>query len=154
MIRFNRILACVDLSEYSRKTMEYAVALSRAMMTDMIVLNVINIREIEAINRAANHYSGQGQICVDDYVEQTKADRLKRVYELINNYFSPDSNKITAIVEVGVPFKTILEIIERKKIDVVVQGNKGRTNAVGALFGSHAEKVFRHSPVPVFSVRS
>lgn len=151
MIQLNKILACVDLSEYSKNTMEYAVALARGMMAEIYVLNVINARELEAIKLAASHYPGE--INLDDYINRTKADRFRRIQELISEHFEPDSTKITNLVEIGVPFRSILEVIDREKIDVVVQGNKGRGNAIGTLFGSHAEKVFRHSPVPVFSIR-
>ena len=152
MVRINRILTCVDLSDYSKTTKEYAVAMARGLMAEIVVLNVINIREIEVIRTAAAHYPEH--IDIDRFVERTKADRFTRIQTLISDHFSPDSSKMTSLVEIGVPFKTILEVIDREKIDVVVQGNKGRGNAAGTLFGSHAEKVFRHSPVPVFSIRN
>jgi nucleotide-binding universal stress UspA family protein len=122
------------------------------MMADIIVLNVVNIREMEALKIAASH--SPEQINFDDYVKRTKADRFRRVQELVSEHFSPDSNNITIFVEIGVPFKSILAVIDREKIDLVVQGNKGRGNVVGTLLGSHAEKVFRHSPVPVLSIRN
>jgi len=152
MIRLNKILACVDLSDYSKKTMEYTVVLARAMMAEIIVLNVINSRELEAVKLAASHYPHE--INFDAYVERTKADRFRRVQELISDDFSPDRKKIITLVEIGIPFRKILEVVDREKIDLIVQGNKGRGNAVGTLFGSHAEKVFRHSPVPVMSIRN
>jgi len=131
--------------------MEYAVALARAMMAEIIVLNVINIRELEAIKLAASHHPEQ--INYDSYVERTKADRFRRVQELISEHFSPDSNKMKTIVTTGIPYKSILEVIDNEKIDIVVQGSKGRGNALDTLLGSHAERVFRHAPVPVLSVR-
>lgn len=152
MVRINRILACVDLSDYSQRTMEYAVVMARGLMAEILVLNVINIREVDAIRMAAGHYPEH--INIDRFVEKTEEDRFNRIQTLISEHFSPDSSKITSLVEIGVPFKTILEVIDREKIDVVVQGSKGRGNAAGTLFGSHAEKVFRHSPVPVFSIRN
>ena len=58
------------------------------------------------------------------------------------------------IVRVGTPYKTILEAIETENIDLVVIACKGRSNLIGTLHGSNAEKVFRHSQVPVLSVRN
>lgn len=152
MVRINKILACVDLSDYSQRTMEYSVVMARGLMAEIIVLNVINVREIEAIRTVANYYPEH--INVDRFIEKAKADRFSRIQALISEHFSPDSNRITSLVEIGVPFRSILEVIDREKIDVVVQGSKGRSNTPGTMFGSHAEKVFRHSPVPVFSIRS
>jgi nucleotide-binding universal stress UspA family protein len=51
------------------------------------------------------------------------------------------------------PSEQILKTIETEDIDLVVMANKGRGNISKFLFGSAAEKVFRHSPVPVISVR-
>lgn len=152
MVKINRIMACVDLSDYSLKTMEYAVALARGMMAEIVILNVINIRDVEAVRISAVHYPEH--VNIDRFIENTKSDRINKIETLIREHFSQDSSKMKSLVEIGVPFRTVLEVIGREKIDVVVVGNKGRGNVAGTLFGSQAEKVFRHSPVPVFSIRN
>ena len=113
---------------------------------------VSNMRDVEAVRIAAAHYPDQ--VNIERFNETTKSDRFSRIQALISEHFSQDSSKMKSLVEIGVPFRTILEVIGREKIDVVVMGNKGRGNIAGTLFGSQAEKVFRHSPVPVFSIRS
>ena len=57
------------------------------------------------------------------------------------------------IVE-GVPFEEILKCIDVERVDLVIMGNKGRSNLASTLFGSTAEKVFKYSNVPVVSVRN
>lgn len=152
MKEMQKILACIDLSEYTKSTMEYAVALARGMMTDVVILNVINERDVEAARSISLDYPER--INIDEYVERTRAHRKNQINKMIQADFKADIAKFRIIVEVGVPFKTILETIKKEDIDMVVLGNKGRSNVVGTLFGSHAEKVFRHSPVPVLSVRT
>jgi nucleotide-binding universal stress UspA family protein len=58
------------------------------------------------------------------------------------------------IVRVGVPFQELARAIEDEQVDLMVVGPKGRGNLAGVLFGSNAEKLFRHCPVPLLSVRS
>jgi nucleotide-binding universal stress UspA family protein len=65
-----------------------------------------------------------------------------------------DKAKMRIHIDVGIPFDAILKTIETEEVDLVVIASKGRSNLLGTLFGSNAEKVFRHSPVPVLSVRS
>ena len=151
MKKIQKALVCVDLSDYSKMTMEYALALTSNLVTSLVVLNVINSRDVEAV-RSASHYS-PSQFGVDKYLKKTKADRYKQTLEMAKRYFHSDMTQVNILIQTGSPFKEILNTIEKEKVDLVIIGNKGRGNTLGTLLGSNAEKVFRHSPVPVLSVR-
>ena len=151
MKEIKKILACVDLSEYSKLTMDYAVALAKSFMTDLTVLNVINIRDVEAIRTVSIHFPQE--IDITNYVDRTKKERIHQLQAMIDKDFSADKKRIHTFIKTGHPFRTIMDIIEKEDFDLVVIGNKGRGNIAGTLFGHNAEKIIRHSKVPVLSVR-
>jgi nucleotide-binding universal stress UspA family protein len=59
--------------------------------------------------------------------------------------------RTTTEVEIGDPFQRILDATRRA--DLIVMATAGRTGLSRLLIGSVAEKVVRHSPVPVLTVR-
>ncbi|MES2387950.1 MAG: universal stress protein [Bacteroidota bacterium] len=52
-------------------------------------------------------------------------------------------------VAVGEIYKTVLDYVTEKKIDLVVMGSKGSSGLEEVLIGSNAERIVRMSPVPV-----
>ena len=60
---------------------------------------------------------------------------------------------VTTEISEGVPHEEILQYITTHGIDLVVMGTKGRSGVDRVLMGSVAERVVRHSPVPVLTVR-
>ena len=61
--------------------------------------------------------------------------------------------KARVVVRRGLPWEQIIQTVREEGADLVVVGAKGRGDAAGALFGGVAEKVQRHCPCPVLSVR-
>ncbi|MBA3012498.1 MAG: universal stress protein [Proteobacteria bacterium] len=153
--KINKILACVDFSEYSLMVLEYAVELARDSNTQILVLNVIHQRDIHGIEMAIGHFPGNfsSGLGAEDYVKDLKKDRNESLKQLIKDNFFAEKSKMSLKIDVGIPFDCILKNIETENIDLVVMANKGRGNVSRVLFGSAAEKVFRHSLVPVVSVR-
>lgn len=151
MTPIKKILACIDFSDYSLMTMEHAVALASMAQAQIVVLNVVNQRDITGVEALAPYFPSN--VVVDEYVEDMKKHRLDQMKQLVREHFFQDKSLMTMKIEVGFPPETILKVIRKEDVDLVVMGNKGRSNLTGFLFGSSAEKVFRHSPVPVLSVR-
>ncbi|MDT8378461.1 MAG: universal stress protein [Desulfotignum sp.] len=151
MKKINTILACVDFSEYTRMTLESAVAIARGSQAQIVAFNVINKRDVASVGMVSEYYPDR--LNVDDYVRDVKKERLENLNLLINSDFAEYKDKMTLIIDVGNPWESIIQAAVDHKAALIVMANKGRGNLSRVLFGSTAEKVFRHSPVSVVSVR-
>lgn len=151
----NKILACVDLSQYSSMVLEYAAELAQGTMAEIIVFNVINQRDIAGAEMVFSYYPGSfaNVLNVEDYLRDLKNERYEKIKLLLKEGFHDEKSRMEIKIDVGIPFECILNAIDTEQVDLVVMANKGRSNISRVLFGSAAEKVFRHSPVPVISVR-
>ena len=49
MERIRRIMVAYDFSEYSKEALKYAVELAEVLTSDLIVVNVIDQRDVDAI---------------------------------------------------------------------------------------------------------
>lgn len=152
MKEINKVLVCVDLSEFSRETIEAALTLTRGQKTEILLFNVINSRDVEAVRIVRPHLPEEYN--VENYIQRVKDERQHLIEEMIKEHFHSDKDQMNILVRVGSPYRAILEAIETESIDLVVIACKGRSNLIGTLHGSNAEKIFRHSQVPVLSVRN
>lgn len=153
--RIKKILACVDLSNYSIMVLEYAIELAKDPNMEIIVLNVINQRDVDGTETPFGifpSYVSKG-ISDEDNIGKLKMDRLEKLNQLIKDNFYDKRLLMSIKIDIGFPFDCILKAIDVHDIDLVVMANKGRSDISRVLFGSAAEKVFRHSPVPVVSIR-
>ena len=115
----------------------------------MIFVNVINQRDIDMVNQITLHTD---KISVKDYINGLIDDRNEEMQRLLKDTnCTQTSNRF--MIKKGVPFVELVEAAKEEKVDTVVMGTKGRGNLSGILFGSQAEKMFRHCPVPLLSIR-
>ena len=149
--KIHKILACVDFSGYALMVLEYAVELAKDLTAQIIVYNVINQKDflmVEMANAYATNITS-----TEEYVTDQKKYRQAAIKELIKTHFFKKKSNMSFKIDVEIPSEQILETVKAENIDLVVMANKGRGNISRVLFGSTAEKVFRHCPVPVVSVR-
>ncbi len=151
MKRIQKIMACIDLSEYSLMTLEYAMEIAGNTDAEVVVFSVINQRDISGIEMVSVYYPDKFN--VEEYTKKMKKDRHEALKQMIKDHFFDEKSKITIHIETGIPSECILDAAKAENVDMIVMANKGRGNLSRIIFGSAAERVFRHSPVPVVSVR-
>ena len=148
MEAFRKILVAIDLSDYSAETMNCAVGLADKLKAELIIANVIHQRDIDAFEK----FSAKSGYSLGEFIKHRESDRSERIQNLIEKTGCANLS-ITKVFRIGVPFLKLIEIVNDEGVDLVVMGPKGRGNLAGVLFGSNAEKMFRHCPVPVLNVR-
>ena len=61
--------------------------------------------------------------------------------------------EITPVIKHFKVFKEINEIVDEQQIDLIVMGSHGASGVKEVIIGSNAEKVVRHSTIPVLIVK-
>ena len=149
MNKARKIMVAVDFSEFSNKITDHAGRLAEDLGAELIFVNVINQRDIDMVKEITMHTD---KISVKDYINGLIDDRTEQMQHLLKD---TNCTRIPNrfLIKKGVPFAELVKTAKEEEIDMVVMGTKGRGNIAGILFGSQAEKMFRHCPVPLLSIR-
>lgn len=147
-VNLKRVMASMDLSAYSETTFAHALTLTKAVGGELILLNVINDRGLEQIERLGAQGFG---VSKEQYINTVQEERT----QTFEKEYLPNADGVACRLEfrVGLPWEQIIKAVKKENVELLVMGTKGHGNLASALFGSTAEKVFRHSPCTVVSVR-
>jgi nucleotide-binding universal stress UspA family protein len=149
MDEIKKIMVALGFSEYAEGIFKYADKLAAKLGAELVVANIINSRDVEAVSAITN--MGY-DVNPERYIKELKEER-RNAFEEIAKGSAVSRESIKLILKVGNPIDELLKIIIDENVDLVVMGVKGRTDLEHILIGSVAEKLFRRSPVTVISYR-
>ena len=149
MRQFPILMVAVDFSEHATAALKYAHDLARKLDGTIILVNVFNERDIQAIQHALETYDPA--LC-RKYIDDGRQDRQNRLNALEKEICAQVTVK-KKIVRIGVPYQELLAAVEEEAPDLLVMGTKGRSNLADSILGSCAQKLFRRCPVPLLSLR-
>jgi nucleotide-binding universal stress UspA family protein len=134
--RFRRILVTTDFSEGTADALAYAFSVAQENESQIMLLHVVH--------DAAADVSGK-------YRESLVQGVQKQLDDLV-----PTEAKawcdVSTEVEIGVPYRLIMRVLEDEKIDLLVMNIHGKGMLDRALLGSTAERVVRVAPCPVMLI--
>ena len=140
---FKKILFPVDLSEVSSKIVPYVREMAVKFEAEVHLLFVARI-----LQHFTSIYVPHPSI--SKFEEEMKQGAEKKLQEFTEEYFKDAPCKGKVIL--GDAAQEVLNYIQSEGIDLVIMGTHGRKGLEHIIFGSVAERVVKHSPVPVLTV--
>jgi nucleotide-binding universal stress UspA family protein len=135
-----KVIIAIDNSPQSDIVATKGVELANRLNAEVAILSVVDVQFVAS---EVNILSQE--------TTQVLKNEFYREHQLLKDKFSR-TNKIEAFVEEGTPYEEILRVAEEWEADIIVLGTMGRTGLSHFVIGSVAEKVIRHSTIPVFIV--
>ena len=144
MVEIKRILYPTDLLGYSYHVLPYVLLMSEKHDAEVYLLYVA---------RDLHHYTGfqVPHTSISAFMKEALEGAEKLMDRICDQHLQSCPNFQRKVV-VGDPGHEIVKTVESEKIDLVIMGSHGRKGPERTLFGSVAEYVVKHSPIPVLVV--
>ena len=143
LLKIKTILVPIDFSETSTKALVYA-----ARMADQFGSKIILVNVVEPI--ATPDVAFHPLMLEPDKVKLAAKERLGLVCRKAK---LPAAVVQKTLVRFGTPFAEITNAARTLKVDLIILTTHGRTGLKHVFLGSTAERVVRHAPCPVLTVR-
>lgn len=140
---WNRVLLPIDFSDCSAGAVNDGMRLVQETGCELIFLHVVepdsDMAAGDALKPTAERATSEMTRFVQDLVRGTE-------YEA-----AAASPKVRLMIRHGVAWRTILEVAEEERVDLILIGSTGVDSLDAAVVGSTAEKVYRgtHAPTAV-----
>lgn len=145
MKTIKKILYATDFSESSVPACDYALTLAKLAGAELHVLHVIG----ELTEKKRARIPPEAFTVFEKGVE---VNVIKEMEAFCEEKFDGEVEYVTETV-IGIPFEEIIGKAEAIAADLIVLGTHGRTGLEHVIVGSTAERVVRHSSIPVLTVR-
>jgi nucleotide-binding universal stress UspA family protein len=140
---FKKILFPTDFSDVSQKAVKYIKQLKGAGAQEVIVLHVIDEKELLVLSRVPDQY-----LKITTLMEKEIAKELA----VVEADMAAEGFSVKSKVKTGKPFTEIMMTATEEKVSIIVVGSHGKSNIGEMLMGSVSENVIRHAKVPLLVI--
>lgn len=146
--KYKKVLFCTDFSENADHAFGFAFGVAKR---DKGLLYILHVKT-DSADRSYIEGTVEGS-----YPDMAETIRETAQRELDNAFQEHYVKKIESVpfeivTKSGRAYHKIIKFAVENDVDLIVIGTHGRTGMKHTLFGSVAEMVTRHSPVPVFII--
>lgn len=146
MITVKKILVTTDLSDESRSAFDYASWIASNEKAAITLFYCV-----DNLPSVAYHTV---DLTFDKFREELLKQERKRLDEYSRPLVKEHENKVRIVMLEGNASQMIISFAKENNFDLIVMNTHGRTGIQHAVLGSIAEKVVRHAPCPVLTIRS
>jgi nucleotide-binding universal stress UspA family protein len=146
----SHVLVAVDGSDHANRALDFAAEFATKYGADLTVLNVVSYAstvplslgayaELEGLyTESRSLLESAGQEIVTEAAQRARALGVSRV---------------TTMVELGSPAKTICDVVQKIPADVVVMGRRGLGDFSGLFLGSVSHRVAHSADCTLITVK-
>jgi nucleotide-binding universal stress UspA family protein len=143
---YERVLAPVDFSAYSRRALECATRVSAAAIVSAVHAYVVPFEGYLRLGGSADEQ-------IADYRVQERMKAEAQLRELLDG-LAADGARPHSVAVHGDPTPTILQTQEQMRADLIVIGKRGRSAVADALLGSVTRRVLAYAACDVLVLPS
>jgi len=144
---YKRILAPLDGSEFSECSLEHI----RAIATGCNVPKVVLLRIVEPL-RETYEMGEDWRLNAEAKTQAEASDYLSKVTDNLKKDGVAAETVIETVTLQGNAAYEILEYADKNQVDLIIMSTHGKSGISRWVFGSVADRVLRHSPVPVLVI--
>jgi len=148
-----KILIAIDYNPTAKNILEAGYSLAKSMSAEVTLLHVVaDYTYYSSLDYSPilgfDSFSNLGVLQTNTLVELQNAamDYLMKMKEFLKD------DTIKTLVKDGDTGDAIIATVEESGFDIIVLGTHSRSGLEKILMGSVAEKVLRHSTVPLFII--
>jgi len=145
---YKKVLFCTDFSENADYAFGFAFGVAKR---DGSLLYVLHVKDDSAYQA---YLEGAGDGSYPEITEAMKEAAEKELEKNFQDHYAKDIKNVSyeIVTRSGRAYHETIKFVEENDVDLIVIGTHGRTGLKHTLFGSVAEMIIRHSPVPVFVI--
>lgn len=136
-----KVLTLTDGSELSRVALHYAVEICRQFNAELYLLTVMD--------KVPSYLDAE----ISHEIFERMEDILKNEVANCSGYCETAGIECKSEVRSGLPYEEIIKYTKEIGADMIVLSTHGRSGISHILLGSVAEKIVRHAPCPVLTVK-